>query len=179
MGSSWARLGARWFQPGPNLDALGSNLGPTWTQRGATWALVDPVCEQLRPKLGAGWTHGGFDTRTHTMQNAEYVRFHWYFVCFGVGLCSAQCSPSVLGSCAQHGFNVGSTWVDWGSSGPCWAQHEPILPTQWDMLKTRVFGAISHVWAIFHRLGLCWAQLWLQRLKFRQVRPSRSMFGST
>ena len=92
------------------------------------------------------------------MQNAEYVRFHWYFVCFGVGLCSAQCSPSVLGSCAQHGFNVGSTWVDWGSSGPCWAQHEPILPTQWDILKTRVFGAISHVWAIFHRLGLCWAQ---------------------
>ena len=182
--STWARVG-------PGLGQDGSNLGPTWTHLAPTWAQLGPNVAQLGRKLtlfgnnfGPSWAPGGLmgdltHAHTHTMQNAEYVRFHWYFVCFGVGLCSAQCSPSVLGSCAQHGFNVGSTWVDWGSSGPCWAQHEPILPTQWDMLKTRVFGAISHVWAIFHRLGLCWAQLWLQRLKFRQVRPSRSMFGST
>ena len=166
MGSSWARLGARWFQPGPNLDALGSNLGPTWTQHGTTWAQVDPVWEQLRPKLGSGWTHGGFDTRTHTQCKMPNM-----FVFTGILLWGFVVRN------VPHRFwaHVRSmAWVDLGSS-----EHEPILPTQWDMLKTHVFGAISQVWAIFHRLGLCWAQLWLQRLKFRQVRPSRSMFGST
>ena len=70
-----------------------------------------------------------------------------------------------------------------GSQGPGWAQPEPILRTQCDVLKTCIFTAISIVFLLwwgfvraYATLGLSWPQLRRQmpphRTKLRMLSPT-------